>query len=517
MTRVVIIGIDGLDADLLRVYGPSLPNLRRLMLESPFLELKSSFPPETATAWASIYTGLNPANHGILNGIPSLSTSSQETALPFKLPQGETFWDIAGRAGKRVCIINPLLAYPAWSVNGIMLSLPPAGINGCGPGINPGAECPPGTSLAEGTPLLQAIEAFPALLNSPTPPSVRQLGNYCHSLYAHTSQQAEIGLELFKREPWDLFFLQLDALDYVEHFLWRYSDPSDPTHPGRNEHAGRILDFYHLFDQILRRFRTCMDKDGLLLVVSGHGHGRRCVHKLNLNEWLRTQGYLTARTKSLRLLDRRYLAERAKRRSIQLLTPLHLYGAMLHMPRYLPGRQVVDHTAHPIDSQATVAQVVELAGTSPFGGIRLNCACIGSKSLDYSQLRKELLQALMQLRLKGSPVVNWAKARENVYQGTYTDCYPDILFELRSDFGVSADLYVPLTTTDLAHSVVSGDHRMHGVLLTGNVAEHLEILDSANEPTVMDVAPTVLRLMGVDSARRDGQALLQPLSTKQLI
>ena len=67
MTRVVVIGIDGLDSDLLRVYGPSLPHLRRLMLESPFLELASSFPPETMSTWASIYTGLNPGNHGVLD------------------------------------------------------------------------------------------------------------------------------------------------------------------------------------------------------------------------------------------------------------------------------------------------------------------------------------------------------------------------------------------------------------------------------------------------------------------
>src|SRR5579863_4040522 len=65
--RIVVIGIDGLDADLLRVYGPSLPNLRLLMLESPYLELQSCFPPDPAPSWASIYTGQNPAQHGILS------------------------------------------------------------------------------------------------------------------------------------------------------------------------------------------------------------------------------------------------------------------------------------------------------------------------------------------------------------------------------------------------------------------------------------------------------------------
>jgi hypothetical protein len=68
MIKVVMLGIGGLDADLLRVYGPSLPDLRRLLLHSPFLEMRSCFPPEPLPAWASIYTGLHPASHGLLTG-----------------------------------------------------------------------------------------------------------------------------------------------------------------------------------------------------------------------------------------------------------------------------------------------------------------------------------------------------------------------------------------------------------------------------------------------------------------
>src|SRR5579884_3491015 len=103
MSQIVLIGISGLDADLLRVYGPSLPNLRRLMLESPFLELKSTVPPEPAPAWTSVYTGLNPANHGMLATMDCL-----ERAIPDNPGcQGEFFWEKAARAGKQVCVLNP--------------------------------------------------------------------------------------------------------------------------------------------------------------------------------------------------------------------------------------------------------------------------------------------------------------------------------------------------------------------------------------------------------------------------
>src|SRR5579871_6056866 len=110
MTRVVMIGIDGLDADLLRVYGPSLPHLRRLMLESPFLELTSSFPPETAPAWASLYTGLHPSNHGLMSpsnqdivspgtprGYPAARAAAHGASRGLN---GMSFWEQASRAGK---------------------------------------------------------------------------------------------------------------------------------------------------------------------------------------------------------------------------------------------------------------------------------------------------------------------------------------------------------------------------------------------------------------------------------
>src|SRR5260370_41248725 len=106
MSRMIMLGISGLDADLLRVYGPSLPNLRRLMLESPCLELRSTIPPEPVPAWGSVYTGLNPANHGLLDKMDCL-----ERDIPnLQAFQAEPFWERAARAGKRVCVLNPLLA-----------------------------------------------------------------------------------------------------------------------------------------------------------------------------------------------------------------------------------------------------------------------------------------------------------------------------------------------------------------------------------------------------------------------
>src|SRR5579875_286454 len=102
MSQIMLIGISGLDADLLRVYGPSLPNLRRLMLESPFLELKSTIPPEPAPSWTSVYTGLNPASHGLLAKMDCL-----ERAISNHRPFQEEFFgkELPARANGFACSI----------------------------------------------------------------------------------------------------------------------------------------------------------------------------------------------------------------------------------------------------------------------------------------------------------------------------------------------------------------------------------------------------------------------------
>jgi predicted AlkP superfamily phosphohydrolase/phosphomutase len=466
MTRAVIIGIDGLDADLLRVYGPSLPHLRRLMLESPFLELKASFPPENASAWASIYSGLNPGNHGILEGGRNFNNART-------MPDTKTFWEIALRAGKQVCIVNPRLSFTDNADNqeqAEVHSLPPLEIKG----------------------------------------NLHQLGDLCDSLRRVTEEQVERGLDYFQHAAWDIFYLQLDALDYVQHLLWRYSDPGDPLYPGRNKHGGRILDFYHLFDQITGRFRSLIEPDCVLLVVSSHGHGRSCTVCFNVNEWLREQGLLVPSAKS-RLLNRHYLVERTRHHSARL-RPIQIQDVMPHIKGTAAGQPTQYPLAHVIDEQATMAQVVTLLGTStsPFGGIILNREAIESKGKTYEEVRESVLQGLTQVRVKGNLAVSWADRREHIYRGPYSQMYPDILFELRGNFGTGNDLFVPMFTGNAKHAIVSGAHRMYGVCLFGNLPVEVKVMEATGEATAIDVAPTILNLIGVEtaSASHDGQALI---------
>lgn len=119
-----IIGIDGLDKNIIDKHLDILPNFRK-MCESGILKpVESVFPADSVPAWTTIFTGLNPAEHGIIRGKDYIeSVEDFGTSHGFVL-KGKTFWDNFSERGFRCLVINPFLAYPAWQINGLMESGP---------------------------------------------------------------------------------------------------------------------------------------------------------------------------------------------------------------------------------------------------------------------------------------------------------------------------------------------------------------------------------------------------------
>jgi predicted AlkP superfamily phosphohydrolase/phosphomutase len=71
--RVVVLGIDGMDPDILRealeLYPERLKNFARLAAEGGIHPLGTSIPPQSPVAWSNFITGMNPGGHGIYDFI----------------------------------------------------------------------------------------------------------------------------------------------------------------------------------------------------------------------------------------------------------------------------------------------------------------------------------------------------------------------------------------------------------------------------------------------------------------
>ena len=72
--RLVVLGIDGMDPDILRDvvarYPERMPHFRRLIEEADGVrDLGTSTPPQSPVAWSNFITGRNPGGHGIYDFI----------------------------------------------------------------------------------------------------------------------------------------------------------------------------------------------------------------------------------------------------------------------------------------------------------------------------------------------------------------------------------------------------------------------------------------------------------------
>ena len=123
--KVVVLGIDGMDPDLLQNFIDRgvLPNLTKLADTGTMMPLTTSQPPQSPVAWSNFITGMDPGGHGIFDfihrdpatRIPHLSTSGTKEGskvlslgkyrIPLKggealnLRKGKAFWKVLEENG----------------------------------------------------------------------------------------------------------------------------------------------------------------------------------------------------------------------------------------------------------------------------------------------------------------------------------------------------------------------------------------------------------------------------------
>jgi predicted AlkP superfamily phosphohydrolase/phosphomutase len=109
----------------------------------------------------------------------------------------------------------------------------------------------------------------------------------------------DLALDRFRRG--DMTFMYLSDIDLQSHMLWRLGDPKTPgapPHPAfaadaaaAPAHAHDIEGYYEHVDGLLGRVLERVPDDTLVLVMSDHGF-QPFTRKVNLNAWLRDEGYL---------------------------------------------------------------------------------------------------------------------------------------------------------------------------------------------------------------------------------
>ena len=478
MSKIVVIGIDGLDPFLLRKWTGILPNFRNLYNDVSEITIESTFPPDSICAWASIYTGENPAEHGFIESIDYVSVKKSEKredrAIYF---EGRTFWDIAGNKGKSVCVINPFIAYPAWKVNGVMIS---------GPVFEGGniSAYPEGILTEYNFPPLGGVVEFP---------DKKELNEFLNHTRDKTEQLADVSLKVYKDYKPDLFFVTFLTLDRIKHFFWRFTDEEDTCYPGENLFKGVIKDFYKIFDRIIGQFMNSLPEDTTLLVISDHGHRRRCTKLLNLNDVLREKGYIATYDRELKgILNK--LIEKTKVFTIATMSQCGLQDWIYKIAKFIPNRKALKKSTYLIDRKNSVVAVSNLFTANSYGGIDIKT----TTNEEYEKLRDNVINELMNLnKTFGKNIIKWAKKREELYRGKYEKRLPDILFELDEEYGVGMNLFTLPITPSYTHKKISGGHKSEAVLLVYSNNEHVK--NMKRPASIINIADYILKIIDSDA------------------
>ncbi|MDD5044236.1 MAG: alkaline phosphatase family protein, partial [Candidatus Omnitrophica bacterium] len=219
--KVFILGLDG---GTWKILDPLLqkglmPNLKKMVEEGTKGTLRSTVPPLTPPAWTSFQTGVNPGKHGIFDFLGFDPTKKKTYVVNSNSIPLKTIWDIASNSGKKVITVNVPLTYPPKrEPNRITI--------GCM------------LSPKENVDIVWPKEIFEKYIKRS---GYKILGAYSTGSLKDSAIEAiineateverariEVSRRLMADYPWDLFMLQIQSTDHVQHFFSHYLDPDSP-------------------------------------------------------------------------------------------------------------------------------------------------------------------------------------------------------------------------------------------------------------------------------------------------
>jgi predicted AlkP superfamily phosphohydrolase/phosphomutase len=505
--RVILLGLDGATFDLLlpRVERGDMPHLAALLRDGAWGTLQSTTPPFSAQAWASMATGQNQARHGVVDFWqrgPDLSPSARRSFVTARQIQSETLWQVAGRHGRRVGIVNVPVTYPPGEVNGYLVS---------------GFLTPPGRDDYAYPPELgdEILGLVPDYEPDPFDP-VGAGRKQALELATWMEKHERVARHLVAERPADLFWSVVQALDHLQHIFW----DAAAAGPGGGEFADLVERCYRLADDVIGHRAGLWDGAANLFVVSDHGFGP-AEKWFHVNHFLQEAGLLAlgGRKRSGGAaaggLARLGLTPQRLRTLVRRADVLGLRRRMGRLARVTLGRRIDQSLTPAVDwsrtraisgSPATEGIFVNLKGREPEG--------IVEPGEEYEALREHLIRALMALRdpETGGAVIHAVYRREELYDGPFLDQLPDLVFDLGELPYLAGDsLTAGRVIEPLPRDYLQGRHRPGGIFIAAG--PDIRAAGRFEGARIVDVAPTVLYALGLPIPEDvDGQPLLDIFS-----
>jgi predicted AlkP superfamily phosphohydrolase/phosphomutase len=285
--RLLLIGLGGAERDLvLGAWRSGLRTLDLLAERGHWCRVRGAWPPDGASAWASLLSGLDPGQSGIYGPRRRLSYSYDPAApIDSRAIRDPRLWDIIGALGKHIGVVGAPATTPAPPVHGHLVgdrSLP-----GGAPATFP-------ASLAQQVSAWLGEVALPPSDPGHEPADGQNLDRLIQAAYARAEQRFTLARRLLARDSYDCFVLIDDGIAAIQRVLWDSFDTAHPRYTPDSPFAGTVGSFHRFVDDQLFELLELVDDDTVVAVVAPGG--MQALHgELALNEWLIAQGDLALR------------------------------------------------------------------------------------------------------------------------------------------------------------------------------------------------------------------------------
>lgn len=304
---------------------------------------------------------------------------------------------------------------------------------------------------------------------------------FMEDLYRAFDDRAQVILNRLDARDWDVLVGVIESTDRVQHMMWRLIDPKHPMYDAAlaARFGDSILRVYRRADDFVGEVLKRVDPGTPVLIVSDHGfHSWR--KAVNLNTWLVQRGYMT------------------------------LHGQQ-------PGEKKLDDLFAGGEFWENVDWSRTRAYAMGIGQIYFNlrgreAKGIVSPGAEARQLADELSASLLTMKDPddGSPIIRAVYKRDDIYSGEFIANASELQVGMEDGYRVSWQTTLGGSPPGIVYANMkkwSADHGGYdfattaGVLITNRRS-------SSETPSIMDIAPTVLKYFGIPvPGDIDGKAL----------
>ncbi len=497
-SRTLVVGIDGGSLGLIEQWASDglLPTFARLMDEGFSAPLRSTVNFHSASAWTTFATGVGPATHGVYHFVNRVPGQYAAVAIHSGHIDSTTLWEYLTQRQVPLLALNVPMTYPVKPVSGIQVA------GWLAPEISSAGATYPAEVAGH---ISAEFGHYPMFPDGKRFVISGQFTEAARLLRSSLETKLRVAEHYLANSDWQFAAVVFPETDAAQHWFWHFIDTRSPQY--REDLVGRfgnpILDTYAAVDTWLGRQLDFLGDDVELMIISDHGFTLQSRGELYVRDLLIRAGFLKPRAgvarqlreAALRCMD---MMPHVWRHRLARLAPQAFAGGVL------TKKAIGDNVwaATKAFASTTWDPWINLAGREPQGIVRQN---------EYDEICNavsELLESSEDIATGRSAVAAVTKTRDQM-DGKNIGKIPDLAVRWTDEFiieGLTARFEGKRVMATNAEgrrttSSTTGAHSPYGVLISvgDRLNERLAgAAYSSAEPAMLDIAPTVIELLGLE-------------------